>query len=158
MDPGSGRSTRLDPERLHATLWQSQVLVAKAHQAIARARLARHEARRDRAQRNESDDSALARLAAKQGTMPVIEQAKGIIMAQRRCRPEEAFDLLRRASQRANIKVHVLATQLVEQIAASDEGGTVTPITLGAARSLRPGTRGGDRLGEADQATRSAMA
>ena len=30
-------------------------------------------------------------------TMPVIEQAKGILMAQHGCGPEEAFDLLRRA-------------------------------------------------------------
>lgn len=32
--------------------------------------------------------------------MPLIEQAKGIIMAREGCGPEEAFDLLRRASQR----------------------------------------------------------
>jgi AmiR/NasT family two-component response regulator len=49
--------------------------------------------------------------------MPVIEQAKGILMAQHRCGPDEAFDLLRRASQRANVKVSVLAKQIVEQIA-----------------------------------------
>jgi AmiR/NasT family two-component response regulator len=35
--------------------------------------------------------------------MPVIEQAKGIIMAQQRCGPEEAFDLLRRVSQDSQI-------------------------------------------------------
>jgi AmiR/NasT family two-component response regulator len=29
--------------------------------------------------------------------MPVIEQAKGILMAQHRCGADEAFDLLRRA-------------------------------------------------------------
>lgn len=46
---------------------------------------------------------------------PVIEQAKSIVMAQLRCTSEEAFDLLRRASQRANIKVSMLAAQLIEQ-------------------------------------------
>ena len=51
-------------------------------------------------------------------TVPVIEQAKGIVMAQRRCGPEEAFDLLRRMSQHANIKVRVLATRIVEQISS----------------------------------------
>ena len=50
--------------------------------------------------------------------MPVIEQAKGILMAQNRCGPEEAYELLRRASQRANVKVSVLAAQIVAQIAS----------------------------------------
>jgi hypothetical protein len=86
-------------------------------------------------------DSAFARLAAKQETMPVIEQAKGILMDQRGCGPEEAFDLLRRASQRANVKVHVLAAQLIEHTLPSDSGGNVTPISLGATRHLRPETR-----------------
>jgi hypothetical protein len=39
-------------------------------------------------------------------------------MAQQRCGPEEAFDLLRRASQRANVKVHVLAAQIVDHAAS----------------------------------------
>jgi hypothetical protein len=46
-------------------------------------------------------------------TMPVIEQAKSILMAQQRCGPDEAFDLLRRASQRFNVPVRVLAARLV---------------------------------------------
>jgi AmiR/NasT family two-component response regulator len=46
--------------------------------------------------------------------MPVIEQAKGILMAQQRCGPDAAFDLLRRASQRANIRVSILAAQIVQ--------------------------------------------
>lgn len=52
--------------------------------------------------------------------MPVIEQAKGVLMAQHRCGPDEAFDLLRRASQHANVKVSVLATRIVEQVASPD--------------------------------------
>jgi hypothetical protein len=70
----------------------------------------------------------------------VIEQAKGIIMAQHRCGPEEAFDLLRRASQRTNVKVRELAAQIIEHIASSDNHGNVVPIRLGAA----PGRWGGD--------------
>ena len=62
---------------LSASTWASD-RAATGHLA----RAARHQARRGRAQRKESYDSALARLAAKQQTMPVIEQAKGIIMAQ----------------------------------------------------------------------------
>ena len=83
-------------------------------------------------------DSAYARLQARLGTMPVIEQAKGIIMAQQGCAPEEAFALLRQVSQRANVKVHVLAAQIVEHVASGDDAGNVTPISLGATRHLRP--------------------
>jgi AmiR/NasT family two-component response regulator len=49
--------------------------------------------------------------------MPVIEQAKGIVMAQQRCGSDEAFGLLRRASQRKNIKVSVLRARMVAQTA-----------------------------------------
>jgi ANTAR domain-containing protein len=66
----------------------------------------------------------------------VIEQAKGIIMAQQRCGPEEAFDLLRRASQRTNIKLHLLAARIVEHVASSDNYDAA-PISLGATRRLR---------------------
>lgn len=47
--------------------------------------------------------------------IPVVEQAKGIIMAEYHCGPEEAFELLRQASQSRNVKVRVLAKQLVER-------------------------------------------
>jgi len=53
---------------------------------------------------------------AQLGATPVIEQAKGILMAQRGCGPEEAFDLLRRASQQFNVPVRVLAAQLVNRV------------------------------------------
>ncbi len=59
--------------------------------------------------------------------MPVIEQAKGILMAQHLCGPDEAFDLLRRASQRANVRVSVLAAQMVAQIASPGPGRTPRP-------------------------------
>ena len=48
-------------------------------------------------------------------TRAVIEQAKGIMMATYRCSADEAFTLLRSASQRANVQVHVLAARLVER-------------------------------------------
>jgi GAF domain-containing protein len=51
--------------------------------------------------------------------MPVIEQAKGILMAQHGCGPEEAFDLLRRGSQRFNVPVRVLAARLVHRVQPS---------------------------------------
>ncbi|WP_103353648.1 ANTAR domain-containing protein [Amycolatopsis sp. CA-128772] len=45
-----------------------------------------------------------------------IEQAKGAIMAVRRCPPEEAWQTLRRASQEFNVKVRELAIALVEHL------------------------------------------
>src|SRR5262249_9463404 len=53
--------------------------------------------------------SAYARLQARLASMPVIEQAKGIIMARQGCPEDQAFEALRRASQRENVKVRDLA-------------------------------------------------
>jgi len=58
-----------------------------------------------------------ARLLARLESMPVIEQAKGIIMAQSHCGDAQAFDLLRRASQRSNVPVRDLAAQIVAKTA-----------------------------------------
>ncbi|HEY0640645.1 MAG TPA: GAF and ANTAR domain-containing protein [Pseudonocardiaceae bacterium] len=44
----------------------------------------------------------------------VIEQAKGLLMGQLRCSPDEAFTTLTRMSQRANRKLRDLATEIVE--------------------------------------------
>ncbi len=60
-----------------------------------------------------------AHLLARLETMPVIEQAKGIIMAQSRCGEAEAFDVLRRASQRSNVPVRDLAARIVAMAAAA---------------------------------------
>ena len=43
----------------------------------------------------------------------VIEQAKGVLMAEERCGPEEAFEMLRRASQRENVKLRDIAQRIV---------------------------------------------
>jgi GAF domain-containing protein len=43
-----------------------------------------------------------------------IEQAKGIIMAQQRCTPDEAFDVLVRTSQQRNLKLRDLAQTIVD--------------------------------------------
>jgi hypothetical protein len=47
-------------------------------------------------------------------SQPVIEEAKGIIMARSHCSPDEAFDVLRRASMRMNRKLREVAADLVE--------------------------------------------
>ena len=47
-------------------------------------------------------------------TRGVIEQAKGMIMARRRCDEDAAFEVLRRASQESNVKVRDLSRQVVD--------------------------------------------
>ena len=48
-------------------------------------------------------------------TRSVIEQAKGILIAQSRVSPDEAFNLLVRASQRENRKLREIAAAIVER-------------------------------------------
>jgi AmiR/NasT family two-component response regulator len=59
-------------------------------------------------------DSAEDRLIDLPETRAVIEQAKGILMATYRCGPDEALDLLRRASQAGGLNVHMLAAKVVD--------------------------------------------
>lgn len=44
---------------------------------------------------------------------PVIDQARGMIMAIGRCTSEDAWDVLVAVSQHSNIKLHTVARQLV---------------------------------------------
>jgi ANTAR domain-containing protein len=71
------------------------------------------DAKADERDREVLSESATARLQARLETMPVIEQAKGVIMRQNRCTEEQAFDLLRKASQRSNVPVRELAARIV---------------------------------------------
>ena len=47
----------------------------------------------------------------------VIEQAKGVLMAQRRIDADQAFDVLREASQRYNRKLRDIAQGIVSSVA-----------------------------------------
>ena len=118
MESGSRGFQRGDLARLEAAQREFDAQAERLEQARARLRETREQSLKARSEREILHDSAYARLQARLDTMPVIEQAKGILMAQQRCGPDEAFDLLRRASQRANVKVSVLAAQMVEQIAS----------------------------------------
>jgi len=53
----------------------------------------------------------------------VIGQAKGILMAREVCTPDEAFDILRRGSQRTNRKLRDVAQDLVDVNAANRDDG-----------------------------------
>ena len=53
----------------------------------------------------------------------MIGQAKGILMAREVCTPDEAFDILRRGSQRTNRKLRDVAQDLVDVNAANRDDG-----------------------------------
>ena len=53
-------------------------------------------------------------------TRAVIEQAKGILMSQRRCDATEAFNLLAAASQRSNRKLRDIAQAIVDGVTGQD--------------------------------------
>lgn len=64
--------------------------------------------------------SLSARLEARLASMPVIEQAKGVLIASEGCDADQAFDLLCQAAQRSGLPVHELAEQIVTK---AQQGG-----------------------------------
>jgi AmiR/NasT family two-component response regulator len=52
-------------------------------------------------------------------TRAPIEQAKGVLMTRHRCTSEEAFKILVGLSQTQNVKLRVIAQNLVNQLAAA---------------------------------------
>jgi GAF domain-containing protein len=63
----------------------------------------------------------------------VIDQALGIIMSERRCTADEAFELLRTISQNTNVKLHDVAASMVAAVS-----GRRAPSTARFSRG--PGT------------------
>jgi GAF domain-containing protein len=61
----------------------------------------------------EAAERMTAQLREALETRDLIGQAKGILMERESCAPEEAFDMLRRASQRTNRKLRDVANDLV---------------------------------------------
>ena len=55
-------------------------------------------------------------------TRGVIEQAKGILMAQQRCTADEAFALLVRHSQNHNRKLRDIAAEIVARVSDRRDG------------------------------------
>jgi len=53
-------------------------------------------------------------LLAQAETRPVIDQAKGLLIAKHGCTPERAFQMLAEASQRENRKLRDIARAMVE--------------------------------------------
>jgi GAF domain-containing protein len=64
--------------------------------------------------------SLAAQLEEAMASRATIEQAKGVLAAQTGCSPEEAFGMLRAASQRENIKLRAVAERIVASVARRD--------------------------------------
>jgi hypothetical protein len=60
-----------------------------------------------------STDDQIRHLQRALRSQPVIEQAKGLLMAQHGCTPDEAFAMLMRASQRENRKLRDIARAMI---------------------------------------------
>lgn len=93
---------------------------------------------RSRPRREVLHESSYARLLARLESLPVIEQAKGILMAESGCSADEAFDMLRLASQRTNVKVRDIAGQIVERAverARRDRAEGARPLKTSPRRS-----------------------
>lgn len=132
-EPADDRADALSQRVLRV---QTQLEESMRHLAGSMARLqaSRQAIQSGRSDREVLHDSAYARLEARLATMPAIEQAKGVVIAQTGCDPEEAFELLRKASQRGNVPVRELALAVVAQAMSGDPG------LFGG-----PGRRGEDR-------------
>ncbi|MGI8756504.1 MAG: GAF and ANTAR domain-containing protein [Acidimicrobiales bacterium] len=68
----------------------------------------------DSAEERASDDEATGNLNEALATREFIGQAQGILMERERITADQAFDVLRRASQRLNVKLRRVAEALVE--------------------------------------------
>ena len=88
------------PESLTAGLEVAETIAVTVANADAHAQLA--------------DQARHMRIAME--SRAVIEQAKGVLMAQRGCSPEQAFEILRQASQRYNRKLREIAAGIVEGV------------------------------------------
>jgi transcriptional regulator with GAF, ATPase, and Fis domain len=67
----------------------------------------------------------------------VIEQAKGILMAREKCSADDAFDILRRASQHRNRKLREIAEDLVRGIGPAPAAGSASAADLSPATGQR---------------------
>jgi AmiR/NasT family two-component response regulator len=61
-------------------------------------------------------------LHAAMATRRLIDQAIGLVMAQNRCSSDEAFGILRRASQNRNVKINKLAAEMIHNVTGHDAG------------------------------------
>lgn len=88
----------------------------------------------DAAEEREDDEQRLANLHDALETRELIGQAQGILIERERITADQAFDVLRRASQHLNVKLREVARTLVE---TGEKPSTGSPIIGGEKPSVR---------------------
>lgn len=101
----------------------ARMLADQAAVALANARL------------YESSSQLAEQLREALASRGLIEQAKGILMARERLGEDEAFDILRRASQRTNRKLRDIARQIVDSATTT---ASTTASTTATSASTAP--------------------
>ncbi|MBT2588564.1 GAF and ANTAR domain-containing protein [Arthrobacter sp. ISL-95] len=71
--------------------------------------------------RIETADQLNADLKTAMASRTLIDLARGVIMAQNRCSPEEAFKMLGQASSHRNQKLHTVAADIIAHLSGSPE-------------------------------------
>jgi hypothetical protein len=79
------------------------------------------------AEAHDADTARAENLQSALVTRELIGQAEGILMERERITADQAFDILRRASQHLNVKLRDIARNLVETGEAPDKGPPRTP-------------------------------
>jgi ANTAR domain len=78
---------------------------------------------------------------------PVIDMARGIVMATGRCSADEAWQVLVEVSQHTNIKLREIAQSLVDGVEGSPPTPRVQAALRASLRSVRGNRPDGDRRG-----------
>lgn len=114
----------------HDVVWRAQCVIAESRE-IQRFATEALQSFRERSaseptpaladRRFEEMNELIENLNKRLESQPVIEQAKGILMARSRCSPDEAFEMLRRASMRMNRKLREVAADIVAATTASEQ-------------------------------------
>jgi hypothetical protein len=71
---------------------------------------------------HEAEERRVVNLQAALATREMIGQAQGILIERERVTPDQAFDILRRASQHLNVKLRDIAQNLVDTGERPDTG------------------------------------
>jgi hypothetical protein len=108
LSPSWGLADRLAAARTDLDATARRLVEVRGHLAAVR-----DATEKGRTERKMLHDSAYARLEAQLAEQPVIEQAKGILMARSRCDADQALDMLRARSQRTGQPLRELAALIV---------------------------------------------
>ncbi|MBQ0984094.1 ANTAR domain-containing protein [Streptomyces sp. F63] len=116
-----------DLRRVERAYGQAGTPAARTHTAVAQRRYAEHvEQTADDTGRRRELEQEIAQLQQALRSRGVIDQAIGIVQAERRCAPEDAFQLLVTLSQRTSMKLRDIAGALV-RLAETAPPGPLLP-------------------------------